>query len=121
LGNRLTEDAELIGRPFEWLLLPDPWYTGRSLIIGDAAHATSAHMGMGGGMAVEDAAVLGQCIGSAATLEEALRAFMSRRFERVRLVVETSVKLSKLEQEGAAPAQTRELLGKAFAALGEPY
>ncbi|GAC1580422.1 MAG: FAD-dependent oxidoreductase [Sphingomicrobium sp.] len=121
LAKRLTPDSELIGRPFEWLLLPGPWFRDRCLIIGDAAHATTAHMGMGGGMAVEDATVLGQCIASALTLSEALTSFMTRRFNRVKTVVETSVKLSKLEQAKAPPSENRALLGAAFAAIGEPY
>lgn len=121
LRNRLTPESELIGRPFEWLLLPDPWHRGRCVVIGDAAHATTAHMGMGGGMAVEDAAVLGQCVAAAPSLSEALNAFMQRRFERVRTVVETSVKLSKLEQAGAHPSESREVLTAAFHAIGQPY
>ena len=91
------------------------------LLVGDAAHATSAHMGMGGGMALEDAAVLGQCISAAATLPEALHAFMERRFERARLVVETSRRLGELEQETAPPAESMALLTKAFMTLGQPY
>jgi len=118
---RLTDTSKLIGRPFEWILLERPWYKGRVLLIGDAAHATSAHMGMGGGMALEDAVVLGQSIGAAETLPEALEAFMERRFERVKLVVETSVKLGQLEQQKAPPAENTALLTKAFAALGQPY
>ena len=121
LRSRLTPDAELIGRPFEWLLLSNPWYTGRCLIIGDAAHATTAHMGMGGGMAVEDATVLGQCVENASKLSGALKAFMQRRFERVKTVVDTSVKLSKLEQVKAPPSENRALLTAAFQAIAQPY
>ncbi len=121
LRSRLTPDAQLIGRPFEWLLLPKPWYRGRALLIGDAAHATTAHMGMGGGMALEDAAVLGQCVARASTLPEALDAFMTRRFERVRSVVETSVRLSHLEQEKAPSSENQALLTSAFRSLAEPY
>ena len=121
LRSRLTDKSELIGRPFEWLLLPDPWFKGRALVIGDAAHATSAHMGMGGGMSLEDAAVLGQCISAAATLPEALEAFMRRRFERVKLVVQTSTRLGELERQKAPPSENRALLTKAFMTLGEPY
>lgn len=121
LRSRLTDDADVVGRPFEWILLPPPWYKGRTLLIGDAAHATSAHMGMGGGMALEDAAVLGQCISSADNLEAALETFMQRRFERVKLVVETSNKLGQLEREGASPAENRALLTNAFMTLGQPY
>jgi 2-polyprenyl-6-methoxyphenol hydroxylase-like FAD-dependent oxidoreductase len=118
---RLTDDSELIGRPFDWILLSDPWFKGRILLIGDAAHATSAHMGMGGGMALEDAVVLAECIAAAVTLPEALDAFMKRRFERAKIVVETSNKLAQLEQEGAPPSANIALLTKAFAAIGESY
>ncbi len=121
LRRRLPPDATLIGRPFEWLLAPDPWFRGRTILIGDAAHATTAHMGMGGGMALEDAAVLGQCVRDAATLPNAYRAFMARRFERVRSVVETSVALSRLEQAAAPPSENAALLTATFAALAQPY
>ena len=121
LRRRLSDDAELIGRPFEWVLLPPPWFRDRVLLIGDAAHATSAHMGMGGGMALEDAVVLGQCIAAAATLPEALDQFMTRRFDRVKLVVETSNALGRLEQQGAPPSENRTLLMTAFQTLAQPY
>jgi 2-polyprenyl-6-methoxyphenol hydroxylase-like FAD-dependent oxidoreductase len=121
LRSRITDDSQLIGRPFEWILVPDRWYKGRVLLIGDAAHATSAHMGMGGGMALEDAVVLGQSIGREATLSEALEAFMARRYERVKLVVETSVKLGQLEQRKAPASENMALLTNAFATLGKPY
>ena len=118
---RVTADSKLIGRPFEWILLPDRWHKGRVLLIGDAAHATSAHMGMGGGMALEDAVVLGQSVAAADTLPEALQAFMRRRYERVKLVVETSNKLGQLEQQKAPPGENVALLTNAFATLSQPY
>lgn len=121
LRGRLTDGSELIGKPFYSVLLPDPWYTGSAVVIGDAAHATSAHMGMGGGMALEDACVLGQSIAAAASLPEALEMFMQRRFERAKLVVETSNKLGQLEQQKAPHSENVALLTKAFATIGEPY
>jgi len=45
-------------RPLESLLLKSPWYRGRVLLIGDAAHATTPHVGYGAGLAVEDGIVL---------------------------------------------------------------
>jgi len=121
LRSRLTPDADLICRPFDWILLRDKWHRGRTLLIGDAAHATTAHMGMGGGMALEDAVVLAQCIAAAPTLSAAFDAFMARRFERVRTVVETSVALSQLEQAKAPASENVKLLTTAFAAIAEPY
>ena len=121
LRRRLTPDAKLIYRPYEWLLLQQPWHKGRVLLIGDAAHATTSHMGMGGGMALEDAVVLGQCVAAARSLPEAFDAFMARRFERVKLVVETSVGLSRLEQADGSPVEKVGLMTKAFATLSQPY
>lgn len=121
LRDRCARDVTLLGRPFEWHMLADPWYRGRVLLIGDAAHATSAHMGMGGGMALEDAVVLAQCITAADNLNDALSTFMARRFERVKLVVDTSVKLSEMELAGASPQETRAVAGGAFQRISQPY
>ncbi|MFB9465545.1 FAD-dependent monooxygenase [Streptomyces cinereospinus] len=121
LRRRLAPGADLIARPFEWILLPAPWYRGRTLLIGDAAHATTAHMGMGGGMAIEDAVVLGQCVAKEPTLQAAFDAFMERRYARVSIVVETSVALSRLEQEGAPTTENMAVASAAFMALGQPY
>jgi 2-polyprenyl-6-methoxyphenol hydroxylase-like FAD-dependent oxidoreductase len=121
LRRRLKPDAELICRPFEWLLVPQPWFRGRTLLIGDAAHATTAHMAMGGGMAIEDGVVLGQCVAAGKSIPEAMGAFTARRFERCRRVVETSLALSRLEQSRAAPSEIRAVAAPAFAALSMPY
>ena len=121
LRSRLKSDANLIGRPFRWILVPDPWYRSRAILIGDAAHATTSHMGMGGGMALEDSAVLAQCIRDEETVEKAFQAFMRRRFDRVSLVVNTSLELSTLEQIESPRSARVTLLGNAFRALSDPY
>ncbi|MFT4212888.1 MAG: FAD-dependent monooxygenase [Microbacterium sp.] len=118
LRSRLKPDDEIIPRPFDWILL-EKWSRGRILLIGDAAHATTAHMGQGGAMALEDGVVLAQEIASAATLEEAYESFFTRRWDRVRTVVETSVALSRREQENL-PADGR-LMSDAVRRLAEPY
>lgn len=120
LRSRLKPDSQLVCRPFDWILL-DTWHKGRTLLIGDAAHATSAHLGQGGGMALEDAVVLGQCIAAASTLPEALNAFMTRRFERVRTVVETSVALCHLGKEKADPSKNMEMIKTALLTIAQPY
>ncbi|KAF9884950.1 hypothetical protein FE257_000859 [Aspergillus nanangensis] len=121
LRRRLEPTSDLIARPFRWILLPSAWYRDRTLLIGDAAHATTAHLGMGGGMAMEDSVVLAQCIRDAKTIQEAFDTFMGRRYERVRTVVETSVKLSEMEQSNASPAERKLVMEKALATLGNPY
>ncbi len=54
LKKLVTPDVGLVCRSFELVLLPKPWYKGQAIMIGDAAHATTAHMGMGGSMALEE-------------------------------------------------------------------
>lgn len=121
LRRRLAPESDLICRPFSWILLPERWHRGRTLLIGDAAHATTAHMGMGAGMAIEDAVVLAQCVAASPTLDSAYDSFMARRFERVRTVVETSAELSRLEQAGAGPAQSMALFTTALETISQPY
>ncbi|MEV7389217.1 FAD-dependent monooxygenase [Streptomyces sp. NPDC091215] len=121
MRERLTDDARIIVNDYDWLLAPDPWYRGRVLIIGDAAHATTALLASGGGMAIEDAAVLGQEFGADGTVEEALKRFMKRRFDRARFVVETSIELSDMLMRGAPTAEMNDLRGRALVALKSPY
>lgn len=121
LRRRLTADAGLICNSYYWTMLRNTWHRGRTLLIGDAAHATTSHMGMGGGMALEDSVVLAQCIASAATLPDALATFMQRRYERVRTVVETSVAASRLELANAPQSEKAALLSDALRIISKPY
>lgn len=107
-------------RPLEAVILPAPWYKGRVVLIGDAAHATTPHLASGAGMAVEDGVVLTEEIQSKATLEQALQAFMHRRFDRCRLVVENSVRLGELEMIGAPPHEHTKLMMDSVMALRQP-
>jgi 2-polyprenyl-6-methoxyphenol hydroxylase-like FAD-dependent oxidoreductase len=121
LRRRLTPDAALLCNSYYWTLVPEPWHRGRTLLIGDAAHATTSHMGMGGGMALEDSVVLAECLATAATLDDALAAFMARRFERVRTVVESSVGAARLELANAPQPEKAALLTTALKAISQPY
>jgi 2-polyprenyl-6-methoxyphenol hydroxylase-like FAD-dependent oxidoreductase len=101
-------------------LVPAPWYVGRVLLIGDAAHATTPHLASGAGIGVEDAVVLGQEVAKASTAEQALAAFMTRRFERCRMVVENSVRLGDLEAKGGAIDEHQSLMRDSMSALLAP-
>lgn len=107
-------------RPLEYLLLDQPWYRGRVLLIGDAAHATTPHMGYGAGLAVEDAIVLGELLGGGLQLEQALHGFMERRYERCRVVVEGSVRLGELEIQQAGPEIHRRTMMEIFDVIRRP-
>jgi len=121
LRDAVTEDQVVLARPFEWLLVPEPWHRGRVTVIGDAAHATTALLSSGGGMALEDAAVLAQELAAASTPEKALDAFMTRRLDRVRTVVEVSVQLLEMQTSNADQRAIGAARGRALGLLAQPY
>ena len=116
----LGPDSTVIYRPLEALLLPLPWHEGRVVLIGDAVHATTPHLASGAGMAVEDGIVLSEELERAETIEAGLTAFEQRRFDRCRMVVENSVRIGELEQQGADPQETSRFTGQAMGALAGP-
>jgi 2-polyprenyl-6-methoxyphenol hydroxylase-like FAD-dependent oxidoreductase len=121
LQKHLTAESKVIVNDYDWLLMPNPWFRGRVLLIGDSAHATTASLGYGGGMAIEDGVVLGQEVAAGGSVEEVLERFMKRRFERARLVVETSVELGRMLQRGDPIPPQNELRAKAMTVLTSPY
>lgn len=108
-------------RPLEWQLLADPWYKGRVVLVGDAAHATTPHMASGAGMAIEDALVLGRELAGHDSVDTALASFMAHRFERARIVVENSVRIGTIEMTGGDQVEANRMLGGTLAALQKPY
>jgi 2-heptyl-3-hydroxy-4(1H)-quinolone synthase len=73
----------------------DPWVEGPVVLLGDAAHALTPNMGQGAGMAMEDAAVLGEELDAAWRGGQALAAALVRYVERRRPRVETVTRLSR--------------------------
>jgi len=108
-------------RDLQALLVPRPWHRGRVVLIGDAAHTTTPHIAYGVGMAIEDSVVLADELDRTGDVETALEQFTSRRHERCRLVVETSLQLSEWEVD---PPDDRtlpqQLTGRALGALAQP-
>jgi 2-polyprenyl-6-methoxyphenol hydroxylase-like FAD-dependent oxidoreductase len=77
--------------------VPPPWHSGRTVLIGDAVHAPPPTLAAGAAIALEDAVVLAEMAAGteASGVEDTLRAFVERRWERCRLVVEQSVARTK--------------------------
>jgi 2-polyprenyl-6-methoxyphenol hydroxylase-like FAD-dependent oxidoreductase len=121
IRESLDASDQIVFRPLEGFLLPAPWHSAwaRTLLIGDAAHPTTPQLASGAGMAVEDALVLAEELRSAA-VPDALRAFMARRWDRCRLVVENSMKIGQLEQQRAPIAAQTELAQASLRTLAAP-
>ena len=64
IASRITDDKGVVYRPLETIFHSGPWSKGRIVLLGDAVHATTPHLGQGGGMAIEDAVVLAEAGGS---------------------------------------------------------
>lgn len=121
LRDGMDVDTPIIARPLESILLDDPWYVGRVILIGDAAHATTPHLASGAGMAVEDAIVLVDELDRTADYEAAMRAFMARRLPRGKTVVGNSIRLGQMEQDHAPTDDITALMMASLEAIAEPY
>ncbi|MCC5968726.1 MAG: FAD-dependent monooxygenase [Pararhodobacter sp.] len=117
----LGPDSRIVVRPLETIVLPDPWHCDGVVLIGDASHATTPQLASGAGMAMEDGVVLGECIAAAPDIGSALDAFMARRYDRCRLVVENSLRLGQLERTGATPLEQIHVVERALERLNEAY
>ena len=71
---------------------------GSVVLAGDAAHAMTPNMGQGAGMAIEDAAVLTECLTHYAQVNEAFHRFEQRRKKRVSSIVNGSFQLGRIAQ-----------------------
>lgn len=61
----------------------DEWVKGHTVLIGDAAHASPPSMAEGAAMALEDALVLAETLGTASNIGEALAGYTRRRKPRI--------------------------------------
>ncbi len=116
-----TSDASMVHfRPLEGHLVPLPWHVGRVVLIGDAVHATTPHLGSGACIGIEDAIVLAEELDRDATLEECLKRWEARRWERCRMVVENSGRLGEIEMEQGDRAEHAAIMRASFETLAEP-
>lgn len=122
LRDEIREPEQIHYTKFETMLTPDPWYRGRVIVIGDAAHCTTPHLAAGAAMCLEDAVALGEELATAPTPDDALRAFCKRRFDRCEYVVETAAQLSYWQIHPGTPgADHQRLTGEAFGRLAGPF
>ncbi|SFT57871.1 2-polyprenyl-6-methoxyphenol hydroxylase [Geodermatophilus amargosae] len=119
VGESLGGEVDV--RSLQSLLVPLPWSRGRTVLIGDAVHTTTPQMAFGVGMAIEDSVVLAEVLAQDDDVPAALQRFGERRFDRCRLVVETSVQLGRWEQHPPGdPSLPGRLTGQVLAELARP-
>lgn len=120
IRDQIDDRSQIVFRPLEGLLMPQPWYQGRVVLIGDAVHATTPHLASGACIGIEDALVLAEELGRDAGLPAALQAFQARRWERCRMVVENSARLGEIEVAGGDKEEHAQIMRASLMALAQP-
>ncbi len=85
-----STDGEIGKWPIYDLPSLPTWHRGPVCLIGDAAHATSPHVGQGASLAMEDAIIFAKCLRDVAGVPDAFETFEAMRRERVDDIVELS-------------------------------
>ena len=121
IRDSLPDDAIVNYQWIEAICVDSPWHRGRSIIIGDAAHACPPLIAQGAAMCSEDAVILAEMLTSGDPVEEVLPAFMERRFPRVKMVLDNSLTLADWEIHPDTPgADPGRIMGQTLHALVEP-
>jgi 2-polyprenyl-6-methoxyphenol hydroxylase-like FAD-dependent oxidoreductase len=86
------------------------WSRGRTVIIGDAAHAPSPSSGQGASMALEDAVVLAQSLRDHANVPAAFAGYEAARRKRVEKIVAAGARSSSSKIPGPVGRRFQELM-----------
>ena len=83
ISASLDASSDIVYSPIEPMLLPWPWFRGRVVIGGDAAHVFPPHLTQGAAMAAEDGYVLAaEALADDMPLEHRLMRYSQKRYAR---------------------------------------
>ncbi|MFI2371158.1 FAD-dependent monooxygenase [Streptomyces sp. NPDC018833] len=95
------------------------FHRGRTVLIGDAAHAMAPTLGQGGNQAIEDAVVLAHHASPSSDLGAGLAAYSAERLPRTTAVVRKSARVARLMSLTSTPAvAVRDALMSTVSRLG---
>lgn len=120
LAAQINDNDGVVYRPLEAMVVHGPWSKGRVVLLGDAVHATTPHLGQGAGMAIEDAIVLAEELGKVESPEAAFAAYRDRRYERCRYIVEQSLAICHGQIGKGPPVDNHKATAEMFAVVSQP-
>jgi 2-polyprenyl-6-methoxyphenol hydroxylase-like FAD-dependent oxidoreductase len=120
LVDQITSDDGVVYKPLEWIFLKGDWHKGRIVLVGDAVHATTPHLGQGAGMAIEDAIVLAEELTRADDIEAAFIAFRNRRYDRCKYIVESSLAICHSQLGKGPPVEQAVVTQDMFRVVSAP-
>jgi 2-polyprenyl-6-methoxyphenol hydroxylase-like FAD-dependent oxidoreductase len=101
----LDANSDIVYSPIEPVLVPWPWFGGRVVIGGDAAHTSPPHLTQGAAMAAEDGFVLARdMLDGDGTVEARLMRYSQARYARAAFVYSFSYQWMLDEQSVRTPA-----------------
>ncbi|UKN02521.1 FAD-dependent monooxygenase [Paracrocinitomix mangrovi] len=93
-----TDDTAILWNSISDLKPSNQYAKEGICFIGDAIHATTPNMGQGACMAIEDAAMLTECLSKTGNFLEAFKLFEGKRIDRTHFIVNQSWKIGRLAQ-----------------------
>lgn len=120
LARQIIEDDAVVYRPLESLLVEGAWHKGRVVLLGDAVHATTPHLGQGAGLAIEDSLVLAEELARHDEIDSALTAYRQRRFGRCAYIVRCSLAICKGQLGEGPPVDNAGATAEMFARVAQP-
>lgn len=118
--DQITDDAGVVARPMEVVLLEGDWHKGRVVLMGDAVHASTPHLAQGAGMAIEDALVLADELARHVDPQTAFAAYRARRWPRVAHVAKGSERIGDMQMGKIAPFDVGALNGQTIGMMCQP-
>ncbi|WP_405696460.1 FAD-dependent oxidoreductase [Streptomyces sp. NBC_01185] len=100
-----VEPGQVLRHDVHQMTVPLPaFHGGRTVLVGDAAHAMAPTLGQGGNQAVEDAVVLAHHMAPEADQGVAAAAYSADRQPRTTAVVRKAARVSRIMQLSSRPA-----------------
>ena len=128
---QVREPGQVVYTAIEEVRLAPPWYRGRVLVLGDAAHAGTPFWAMGASMAVEDSVLLAMLLERDPDIDAVLPKWMDKRYARCLFVQQGSMESGRRshdESPGAIERRNHYIqhlmhadVEKRFAKLAEPF
>ncbi len=91
-----TDNSSIIRGDINDLSPMKSWFSKSTVLIGDAAHASTPNLGQGGAQAIEDSWVLAEKIANSNSVQDAFEQFQALRFSKVQKVVNISWQIGKM-------------------------
>ncbi|MDK0518221.1 FAD-dependent monooxygenase [Streptomyces sp. ML-6] len=100
-----AEPDQVLRNDVYQLIHPLPaFHRGRTVLVGDSAHAMAPSLGQGGNQSVEDALVLAHRLTTSTDLGAGLAAYTADRLPRTSAIVRRAARTARLTRLSSAPA-----------------